>query len=239
MKKLPLIITSLAIASVSVLSACKFSCIKGSGHTATDTRKVEKFTRIEIEGGYKVNLKQDSSMAVTINADDNLLKYIKTSVSGGTLHIESKKSFCNAGELSVDIGIGKLEQLKISGAADVSAAGKLNVQDLKLELKGANKVDLDVNAANLVTEGSGSTELHLAGQASSHKIDFSGSGKLYAFDFVVGNYRIETSGATECEINVLHELSIDSRGATSIKYKGSPSVIHNDKSGASSVEKVQ
>ena len=38
------------------------------------------FKQIDISGGFKVNLKQDSSMTVSITADDNLMKYIRTEI---------------------------------------------------------------------------------------------------------------------------------------------------------------
>lgn len=63
-------------------------------------------------------------------------------------------------------------------------------------------------------------------------------GKINAFDFVVGEYTIRSSGASHCKINVLKTLNVHSSGASEIKYKGSPSTVNNDKSGASSIEKV-
>jgi len=55
---------------------------------------------------------------------------------------------------------------------------------------------------------------------------------------VVGDYDISTSGAGNCEINVLHSLNVSSSGASEVKYKGNPSSVNNDKSGASTLQKV-
>lgn len=239
MKKIySLFVVLAAVVSFSSLSSCGFECINGSGHRVSENRKVGDFTRIDVSGGFKVTLKQDSSLAVNITADDNLLKYIKSSVSGGKLRIYSKKNFCNTGELLVTIGVRNLDEIKASGAVDVASDGKINTQDIDLKLSGVSKVTLDLNAKNVRTEGSGAIELYLKGQASSHDVDLRGSGKISALDFVVGNYTIQTSGVSDCEINVLQSLSVNSKGASSIKYRGNPSSVSNHKTGASSIEKI-
>jgi hypothetical protein len=220
------------------LSSCMFHCIHGSGHQASEDRKVSDFSRISISGGYKVILKQDSSFSLKITGDDNLLKYIKTEVDGDKLRIFSKKSFCNTGEIVINIGVKNLDGVKASGAVEVESDGQIHTHDLHFDLSGATKITMDLNAANVTTSGSGSTELDLKGQATSHNIDLSGSGRVHAFDFVVGSCDIQTSGVGESEVNVLNSLSVHSSGASEVKYKGNPSSVTNDKSGASSLEKV-
>jgi hypothetical protein len=231
----------LFIAGVSIAalaSGCMLTCVHGSGHQVTESRKVGNFTKLDISGGFKIVLKQDSSLSLNITADDNLLKYVKTNVDDGVLHIYTKKNFCNSGQMVLNIGIRQLEEIKGSGAIEVVADGKITTKDIAFRTSGASKITLDLDAANVTTEGSGASEMFLTGQASSHHVEISGVGKIHAFDFVVGNYYISTSGAGECQINVLHSLEVHSSGASDVKYKGNPSSVTNDKSGASSVNKV-
>ena len=238
MKKIHLALVIIAAVALGGLSACRFNCVHGSGHMVSDDRKVSDFNMISISGDYKVVLKQDSSMSLKITADDNLIKYIKTEVSGDRLRIYSKRNLCNNGQLTINIGIRNLEELKASGAVEVESDGNIRTQDLRFKLSGATKITMNLNAANVTTSGSGATELNLKGQATSHDIDLSGVGHVYAFDFVVGSCDIQTSGAGHCEVNVLNSLSVHSSGASEVRYRGNPSNVTNDKSGASSVEKV-
>jgi len=227
------------IAVVTSVSSCMLNCVHGSGHPSTETRAVtEEFTKLDVSGAFKVILKQDSSKNISITADDNLLQYVKTKVEDGTLRVFTHKNLCNASQMTITIGVRNLEAIKASGATELSADGKLVTKDLAFHLSGATKIDLDLDAANVTTEGSGITEMQLTGQASSHHIDISGVAKIHAFDFVVGDYNVSTSGASHCELNVLHSLHVSSSGASEIKYKGNPTDVDNDKSGASSVEKV-
>jgi hypothetical protein len=220
------------------LSSCDVDCIQGSGHQVTETRKVVDFKKIDISGAFKVYLKQDSSLTVTITADDNIIKHIKTPVKGDELYIKNKRGACNAGETVVTIGVRNLDEISTSGSNEVYSNGTLVTKDLAIGMSGDSKITLNLNAANVTTEGSGSSEIYLTGQASSHKIDFSGDGKLSAFNFIVGDYDIETSGSSDCEVNVLHNLHVSTSGSSDIKYKGNPSNVTNDKSGSSDLEKV-
>nr|WP_294945133.1 head GIN domain-containing protein [uncultured Mucilaginibacter sp.] len=230
----------LAVLSLSLLSSScrRFRKVHGSGKAATEKRTVVDFSKVDVSGGLKVTLKQDSSSTVTITADDNLLKYIKTEVDGDKLRIYTTRNLDSQTELIIGIGLKKLEALEASGAVEVSSIGRITTGNLDLGLSGSTHLDMDISAADVHTDGSGATELKLRGQAASHHVNLSGSGDIDAFDFVVGKYSIETSGASHCKINVLKDLSVHSSGSSEIEYKGSPSNVSSDKSGAASITKV-
>jgi len=240
MKKIKLyILLALAVCSVSVISSCGLvDCVKGSGNPATEKRKADDFTKIDIKGSYKINLKQDSTLSITLTGDDNLLKYVETNVSDGKLFIKSEKEMCPNNQMTLTIGVRSLKEITSSGALELYTQGVLNVQDLKLDLSGETKAIMDIDAANLTTRASGDADIMLKGQATTHLVNFSGSEKFNAFGFVVSDYDIESSGNTECEINVLHSLDLHTSGASDVKYKGAPVRLVNEKSGSASLEHV-
>lgn len=231
-----------ALFTIILLSAGLVSChkrsIKGSGHQITESHKVSEFDRIEVSGGYKVNVKQDSSFNVTITTDDNLMKYINTEVSGGQLHIYSKKRIYSRKGITVNVGVRQLTEFRAAGAVDLQSAGHLNIQDLRLNLSGVSKITLDLNADSITTQGSGATVMHLKGRAIAQRVHFSGMGRLFAYDCVTDNYDVHASGASECELNVLRSLTVNTSGASEISYKGTPGTLNIHKSGIASVKKV-
>jgi hypothetical protein len=233
------ILLLVAATSITLFSSCRrFRCVKGTGNVRTETRKMTGFTKIDISGGYKVTLKQDSSESISITTDDNLFKYIQTNIEGSTLKLRSRRNICSSGETIVIIGVKNLDKISASGAVEVRSDGRLTVQDLNFDLSGSTKIDMELYAGRVRTDASGSTEVYLKGQAASHEVDLSGSGKVEALDFVVGKYKIGTSGASECKINVLNELDVHTSGASDIQYRGNPTKVNNDQSGASSVKKI-
>lgn len=231
-------IAFIAFLAIVILPSCRFRCIKGSGNHVSENHKVSDFTRINVSGGFKVTLKQDSSLNVSINADDNLMKYIHVESDGDELKVYYKKNVCPSGQMGISIGVRNLEKLKGSGAINFVSDGKINTKDLDIKLNGASNINMDLSAANLSTESAGASEITLKGQATSHRIEMTGNGTVHAFDFVVGKYDLHTTGASDCEINVLNDLQVSSTGAADVKYKGNPANVNTSKLGAATVTHV-
>lgn len=240
MKKIYVFVLAIAASyAMAGLSACNIACKEGSGKMITENRTVNGFSKIDLSGSYTVVIKQDSVSSLSITADDNLMKYVKSYVNGDRLTIKTKGSICNSGKFVVNISLRDLSELKTSGTVDLTSSGKINAKDLMIDMSGASKVTLDLNANRVNSSGSGISELNLTGQASEHDIDFSGAGHVNALNFVVAKYKVESSGVIHCKINVLNELNIDSSGSADIEYRGNPATIHNDKSGTSNIKKIE
>jgi hypothetical protein len=237
--RIVLLLVMVTAAGLSILASCHIGCIKGSGNSVEEKRNIAGFTKIDISGGFKITLKQDSTNSVTVNADDNLVKYIRTEVSGNKLRIYTRKNFCLEAPIVISVGINKLEEIKGAGAIELNADERLNVRNLKLDFSGASKINLDVSAADISTTVKGATTIVLKGQAASHLIKASGVAKVHAFDFIVGKYEIKTSGSGNCQINVLKSLKVNTSGVSNIEYRGNPSEVETKKSGSSTIQKVQ
>lgn len=227
------------LSAVLLLSSCNgFDCINGSGNQVTESRDIGTFTRVETSGSLKIVLSQDSTSSVRILADDNIQKEIHTRLSGNTLKIDNEGSFCDAGPITIYLGSKDYQKIESSGSVEVLSEGILNLNELDLDLQGSSKVMLDLNVKSLRTSSSGSSEIVLKGQAGSHDLDMTGSSSVEALDFVVGEYRINSTGASKSRINVLNSLEVNSHGASEVEYKGKPSKIEKDNSGASAVRSI-
>ena len=145
---------------------------------------------------------------------------------------------CPSGDFVINIGVRDLTYVNTSGTVDLSADGKIITKDIMFDLSGSTKLNLDINAANVETTGSGLTDITLRGQSGTHKMHLSGSAQVDALDFVVSKYRIESSGAGSYKINVLNDLSVNTSGAADIEYRGNPASISNNKSGIGTLKKI-
>lgn len=223
----------------TILSSCGTpDCVNGSGNQVSQERSVGDFSRVEISGSLKVVLNQGSLNGLRIIADDNIQDEIESSVHGNTLRIKMGENICDAGKVTVYINSRAYQGLAASGTVEIVSDGKLNVKDFVLDMSGSTRVNLELNAASVKTSSSGVSQFFLKGQAGSHDLRLSGSANIEAFDFVVGKYKIESSGSSNAKINVLNELDINSSGSSDIEYRGNPSHINENKSGISSLRKV-
>lgn len=225
MKKVSLAIFVLALSVGLMFSTnCSFggiksiSGIKGSGISKSEPRNVAGFTEIEASGA--VNLEVDAAQKdfnVTVEADDNLLQYIKTEVSGSTLKIYSEGRISPNAKLSVRVLMPAIEGLDVSGASDASI---VNARADSLELK-----------------ASGASEIIIQGEAKELNADASGASKINAENLKVENAEVEASGASSAIVSATGDLNADASGASKILYAGEPKSVKQKASGASSVSK--
>jgi len=239
MRKFLLNLIAYLSAGVLLLSSCNgFDCIEGSGNQVTETRDIGTFTQVKTSGSLKIVLSQDSTSSVRILADDNIQEEIQTRLSGSTLKIDIDGNFCDAGPVTIYLSSKDYQKIESSGSVEILSDGKLDLNELDVDLQGSSKVTLDLNVKSLKTSSSGSSEIVLKGQAGRHDLDMTGSSSVEALGFVVGEYRISSTGASKSRINVLNSLDVNSRGASEVEYKGKPSIINKDNSGASVVTNI-
>ncbi len=67
--------------------------IKGNGNEKTETRKVSTYDQVELEGSMNVKLVAGTEGVLEVQAEENLLEYILTEVSGDELKISTKKGY--------------------------------------------------------------------------------------------------------------------------------------------------
>jgi hypothetical protein len=221
---------------ITILSSCGGSnCITGSGEQIVEQRNIGDFSKLEISGDFKVLIFQSDSSSMSIMADDNIIPHVKQKISGDVLTIELDEDICDGGPVAISLSSKTWNAIKASGAVEVIGESKITAQDFELDLSGATDVALVLEAARLTTNTSGAAEISLKGQSRQHFIETSGSSTIRAFDFVVSDYRIESSGASDAQINVLNGLEVKSSGQSNIVYKGNPKTIKRDESGAASI----
>lgn len=224
MKKISLVIFILALAIGLIFSTnCgsvkinNFTGIKGSGTSKTEQRSVTGFKEIEAGGAVNLEVDAQKDFSVTVEADDNLLQYIKTEVSGNTLKIYSEGKISPTAKLNVKISMPELTGLDVSGASDAKVT---NVKADSLELK-----------------ASGASEIIIGGEARELKADASGASKINAENLKTQNADVDANGASAATVTATDQLNVQASGASKISYTGEPKNVKQDSSGASSINK--
>jgi hypothetical protein len=192
------------------------SGISGSGNVETENRRVDDFRGIDVGGAFHVEITAQKDFGVELEADDNILRLIKTEVKDGILHLSTIEKISTGNPIRVRISAPDIENLDVSGASKVSLAD-LNNQMLNIDASGASKVSVEGNSVNL-------------------KADVSGASKVNARNLITENASVEASGASSVSVFATIELKTDASGASSIDYSGTPKNLLKKTSGASSVK---
>ncbi len=216
--------------------------VKGSGNVTTESREVDEFKKIKLEGQGEIILEKGSEESLEIEAEDNLLKYLSTNVSGDTLKIRPtrfSRRLKPTEPIKFKITVVEIEDIVISGSGALKG-DDINSEDLTIKVSGDGDVDLeDMNVEELYTKVSGSAQFKLSGKAKSHEIDINGSGVNEAEDLEVDECDIEVNGSGDVKVNVKEKLKVQINGSGRVYYKGNPDDFDQKINGSGEVKKLE
>jgi len=192
-----------------------FNSVAGSGVAATESRDVSEFNGIDVGGVFQVEVTAGKEYGVVVEADDNLLQYVKTEVSGGVLKISSTERLKSTTPMRIRVSAPEIESIDASGACKISVA--------------------DVKSSELRVDTSGASKVNLAGETSSVTIEVSGASNIDAANLKAENATVKASGASKVEVFVTGKLTSGASGASKISYSGNPTSVTKDTSGAGKV----
>jgi hypothetical protein len=216
----------LVAASLACNIPLTINTVTGSGNVVTEQREVSGFERIALSGAGKVIITQGEKEALTIETDDNLMRYIKTEVRDGTLGLSFTGNVIPLPSRSLifRVSVVDLTGLDSSGAGSFEI-GRLDTDRLKVTLSGAGNVGIDeLKATDLAVAVSGAGNVELAGQVETQEIDLSGLGSYNAPALESRTASVRISGAGNTAIWALDTLDVEISGAGNVEYFGSPKV---------------
>ncbi|GAB3542251.1 head GIN domain-containing protein [Pontibacter brevis] len=211
--------------------------LRGNGNIQTQDRNVSNFRGINVSGGFAVEITQGNQKSLRLEADENLLDNIKTEVRNGVLHIYNEDGVTTKKGMKAYITLRELSSIDISGGVKVEGKSPIKTDALKLDMSGASKVILDINTNELDADMSGASKVELVGRADRLSMDMSGASKVEAADLQAKRVKVEASGASKVRVHATESLDINASGATSVAYKGSPSIT-SETSAAARISKI-
>jgi hypothetical protein len=190
--------------------------VRGSGDIVTEVREVSGFSEVQIEGSGDVIVDVGESESLTIEADDNLLELITTSVSGSRLEIEFDEPLRPSEAIVYRIGVIEFDAVTVAGSADVVAPS------------------LACDTFSVSVAGSGSFDL--GGTCDALDVSIAGSGDVDASDLAVARADVSITGSGDVVVNATDALDVSIAGSGEVEYFGDPA-IEIDISGSGDVRR--
>lgn len=202
------------------------NCLDGSGEITKESRNVGDFDKISLDGGIDLYLKQGDSISIAVEIDDNLIKYLRTTVEDRELTITETKSLCSKIKKAY-IVVPNLKKITINGAGSIIAKSPINFNYLAIEGNGASDVYFqELNCPNLSIDLSGSGDVKIDnGIGGNLAIRTSGAGDIRMTNFKTDSAKVEISGAGDVRIWPETFLLVKIFGAGDISYKGNPKIL--------------
>jgi hypothetical protein len=237
------------IAVVALFGVALFGCgtlhinvTRGSGKVITETRSVSNFHGVTLSGFGELNVTQDGTEALTIQAEDNLMPLITTQVQDGLLVIGMEPginvtSVLPTQPVKYDLHVKNLDSIQLSGAGNI-VVPSLQADSLNLLASGAGNISLNqFENKQLNATLSGAGNLSVAGQGDAQAVTVTGLGSYDGGNFKTNTAVVTISGAGSATVWATQSLTGNIGGAGSISYYGDPQVSQAV-SGVGSIKKL-
>jgi hypothetical protein len=221
-----------------IAAGCNRS-VSGSGTVTSTPIQVPAsgFSRLEVSSSFDVTVSFGDQENVTLRVDDNVVGHLDVGVSDGTLHVglESGTSVRDA-TLHADVTARTLSSIDMSGASQVHLSDVLTGERVEVVVSGAGRLDGTARVDLAKLELSGGSNAKLSGSAGRLEVTESGASQLDAVDLDVSDLAIDLSGASTADVSVTETISAGVSGASSLRYRGSPTFTRREVSGGSSIK---
>jgi hypothetical protein len=212
-----------------VLSLATFACsavtfnvnplqyVQGSGKVVSEPRAVSGFSAISLQGSGDVDVAFGDSESAVVEADDNIVPLIETSVQNGRLVISTKNytNYRTNNPVHIHVTMKALDEIRLSGSGNINVPD-LSGDSLLVSLPGSGNITVDGTANNVDATVSGSGNVDCSGlKAKSASAKISGS----------GNIQVYASSSLDASIS----------GSGTIQYSGSPASVTKNVSGSGNI----
>jgi hypothetical protein len=200
--------------------------IQPSGKVRQEERAVTGFNGLAVGVPGRVELRQGTPEAVTVEADDNLLPEIQTVVERGKLMIRFARKLSVGGKPAIRITVTapRIESISVSGSGDVVAAS-LAVPTLAIAVSGSGDVKLDnVQVDTLNASVAGSGDIRAGGKATEIVAKIAGSGDIDVGKLEARRVTVSIAGSGNASVRASESLSVTIAGSGDVRYHGDPTV---------------
>jgi len=231
----------LFVSVVIFATSCTKPCVIGVGQPTLDSRKIEAFNTITIEGPFNVSIVSDKNRAnggkASVEAQANLLPFIITEVKDSNLVIRLDGCVTTDRNLKVALATGRLDKIENTGSGDVSNEKGISTDNLKLENSGSGVMNLRIKSRACSILNSGSGAVTLQGFIEEMVMELSGSGDIYAPNLRINDAKVTNSGSGNIETWVEGTCEAFLSGSGNITLNGKQESYSEKVSGSGTITK--
>ena len=192
------------------------SSVRGSGVAASETRTLPSFKAVELAGSSKVTVQVGARQSVVVQADDNLVGHVRTTVHSGALVIETTGRFSTRVPMRVSVVVPEVTSVILSGSGNIIVGG--------------------VDSSSFTASLPGSGSMLVAGHTEHLAANLSGSGQMTMYGLIARAVVVQLSGSGEIQVYAMGSLDAEVSGSGSVMYGGNPPHVTSTVSGGGAVE---
>jgi len=192
-------------ALAALLGTTMFVSTSLADDEATESRDVDEFTRIVIEGAMDLVIEVGGSQSVEVTTDEDYLSRVETRVDEDTLYISQKGRRWRNADVDIEITVRSLDRIYLEGAADIDVTG-IDSDMFELEIDGAGDITLE-------------------GSCDTVSIEINGAGDIDAEDLKCKSVYVIINGAGDVDAYASESVEAELNGVGDITICGDPSSV--------------
>ncbi len=217
---LPFLLAVILLTMACNVSVPGSSAITGSGVTNRQQRSLPEFTGVELSGSADVVVNFGNEQSVVVEADDNILPLVETTVRGSTLVI-GLKPFAS---LNTRQPIQVTMTVKALDVASISGSGNITINNLSAK------------TVNFALSGSGN--ITAAGNAERVTVSLNGSGNIFLDSLKAKSAGVKLKGSGNIKVYASESLEASIPGSGTVQYRGNPPAVNRSVTGSGNVISV-
>jgi len=215
------------------LGSCRYKT--GSGNIISETRSTGNFDGISVGGGFDVEVKIGNTTSVVVEADDNIIQYIETTVSGNILKIrtEGMNNFSDV-HMKVFITAPAIKRIKASASAEVDVQDVLaGTDELTFGASSGASIKAAVDAPRVSADVSSGASIDLVGKTKSYTAEASSGAEIRSRELLSENTTVKVSSGASAKVHASVSLNVNASSGASVTYNGGATVNQSVSSGGS------
>ncbi len=221
--------TSIGFLIGFLLAQCSYSA-SATNHDDWDTKTydISNFTKLHIEGSYKVFLRQGDAPELKIESTNpDVFHELDIDDDGESLRLTISEDWFQFKPITLYITFVDLEEIYVEGGVKLNTNGYVDLKDVFIHIEGGAKIEMDIKADYLSVEGEGGILFDLEGVTKQFKAKISGAGHINARDLKANDVDIKIEGVGTASVYAVDNLDAKIEGLGKVKYLGHPHVHKN------------
>ena len=212
--------------------------INGSGNVVTEKRNVAAFDKVTVSQGLECEIIYSDKLEVTVEADDNVIKGIHTTVENGTLDISSEyDNYINVASKRITVHMPKIVSLECTSGATLKSGNILISDDLTLKSSSGSSMEAEVESDKVTLESSSGSEQKIIGKALKVYSASSSGSHIDANELLANEVFAQSSSGSSTTVHAALLLDGKASSGSSISYTNSPKEVRKEESSGGSVSK--
>ncbi len=235
---------------ILALSLLAISCseddydVTPSGVLTSENREVtSSFSKIEASNGFTLNISQGGSAPLLVQADNNVIQYIETYVTDGTLILKIKDGVHISGNrtktVNITLSVDELNALTTTGGSRILFSSVLNQDILDISTSGGGSISGSVRCSEMSLNISGGGTADINGTCETLNCNLTGASGLHLFGLETEGINMDIRGGSTAELYADRSIHvITASGGSRIYYKGTAQVVTSSVTGGSTISKL-